>query len=221
MFFVWHKEPKAVGELKCLLDLCSNPGNSTKLIYRVTENPKNTPQGHCDLPYHQRLLTHLLCIPCCLCIILIVAITVVPVKRDTDSTDFSPNRCRSRHGFLALLQEVALNSPGRSVGLPGAQTHPAEFRFAVLVPTDHVVAAPVLLDGDVAFRAFLLAGQTDSTVSRASAEPTTLWWSSQGSCGSKTPHVEWNAWFTSSLWSLRSFCKYGLKTFPKSEQLDS
>jgi len=45
------------------------------------------------------------------------------------------------------------------VGLPGAQTHPAELRFAVLVPTDHVVAAPVLLDGDMAFRAFLFTGQ--------------------------------------------------------------
>lgn len=40
--------------------------------------------------------------------------------------------------------------------LPGAQTHPAELSFAVLVPTDHVVAAPVLLNGDVAFWAFLL-----------------------------------------------------------------
>lgn len=45
------------------------------------------------------------------------------------------------------------------MGLPGAQTHPAELRLAVLVPTDHVVAAPVLLDGDVAFRAFLSTGQ--------------------------------------------------------------
>lgn len=40
--------------------------------------------------------------------------------------------------------------------LPGAQTHPAELSFAVLVPTDHVVAAPVLLNGDMAFWAFLL-----------------------------------------------------------------
>lgn len=173
-------------------------------------NPTNTPQSPCDLAYHQRLLTHLLCIPCCLCIILIVAITVVPVKTDKDSTDFSPNRCHSRYGFPALLRDP--NSPGRSMGLPGAQTHPAEFCFAVLVPTDHVVAAPVLLDGDVAFRAFLLAGQTDSAVSRASAEPTTLCWSSEGSCGSKRSHIEWNMWFTPSLWSLRSSSKSGLKT---------
>lgn len=80
-------------------------------------------------------------------------------NRDTDSTDFSPNPCRLHHDLLAFQQGTLPNSPGRSVGLPGAQTHPAELRLAVLVPTDHVVAAPVLLDGDVAFRAFLSTGQ--------------------------------------------------------------
>lgn len=39
--------------------------------------------------------------------------------------------------------------------LPGAKTHPAELCFTVLVPTDHVVAASILFDGDVAFGAFL------------------------------------------------------------------
>lgn len=80
-------------------------------------------------------------------------------NRDTDSTDFSPNPCRLHHDLLAFQQGTLPNSPGRSVGLPGAQTHPAELRLAVLVPTDHVVAALVLLDGDVAFRAFLSTGQ--------------------------------------------------------------
>lgn len=80
-------------------------------------------------------------------------------NRDTDSTDFSPNPCRLHHDLLAFQQGTRPNSPGRSVGFPGAQTHPAELRLAVLVPTDHVVAAPVLLDGDMAFRAFLSTGQ--------------------------------------------------------------
>lgn len=75
--------------------------------------------------------------------------------------------------LLAFQQGTLLNSPGRSMGLPGAQTHPAELCFAVLVPTDHMVAAPVLLNGDVAFWAFLFTRQ-ESTVSRESTEPTTV-----------------------------------------------
>lgn len=37
------------------------------------------------------------------------------------------------------------------MGLPWTQADPAELGFAVLVPTDHVVAAAIFLDGHMAF----------------------------------------------------------------------
>lgn len=70
--------------------------------------------------------------------------------------DFRSYKCSFSRGFLTSPQGPLPNLPGRPMRLPGAQTHPAELSFAVLVPTDHVVAAPVLLNGDVAFWAFLL-----------------------------------------------------------------
>lgn len=143
------QESKAAGEL------VPNPGNSSEQIYRFTESkpqgwwsplsPKviDSPPVHPLLPLHHPHCSDYSC----------------TCNRDTDSTYLSPNRCCLHHGFLAFQQGTLLNSPGRSVGLPGAQTHPAELRFAVLVPTDHMVAAPILLDGDVAFWAFLCTGQ--------------------------------------------------------------
>lgn len=42
---------------------------------------------------------------------------------------------------------------------PWTQANPAELSFTVLVPTDHVVAATIFLDGHVAFWTLLLAGR--------------------------------------------------------------
>lgn len=42
---------------------------------------------------------------------------------------------------------------------PWTQANPAELSFTVLVPTDHVVAATIFLNGHVAFWTLLLAGR--------------------------------------------------------------
>lgn len=123
---------------------------------QVYRKPKSMHRA-AELPHRQRLWTHLLCIPCCLCIILVVTIAVVPVT-GTPMPQSSIQNSMQVLSWLPRLPTTLLNSPGRSMGLPGAQTHPAELSFAVLVPTDHVVAAPVLLDGDVAFWALLWTG---------------------------------------------------------------
>ena len=39
---------------------------------------------------------------------------------------------------------------------PWAQTYPAELGFAVLVPTNHVIAASIFLNSHMAFRTLLL-----------------------------------------------------------------
>ena len=39
--------------------------------------------------------------------------------------------------------------------LPRAKTHPAKLSFTILVPTDHVIAATILLYGHMTFGAFL------------------------------------------------------------------
>lgn len=41
------------------------------------------------------------------------------------------------------------------MGLPRAETHPAELRLAVLVPAHHVVTATILLYGHMTLRTFL------------------------------------------------------------------
>lgn len=139
---------------------------------------------------------------------------------DTDSTDFSPNPCRLHHRFLAFQQGMLLNSPGRSMRLPGAQTHPAELRFAVLVPTDHVVAAPILLDGDVAFRAFLFTGQSAPLAGKAQ--------NLQPSCEVRKVPVAVRDHTSSEMYDLflpfdhcDPLSSQAFKIFPKSEWLDS
>lgn len=42
---------------------------------------------------------------------------------------------------------------------PWTQANPAELSFTVLVPTDHVVAATIFLNGHVAFWTLLSAGR--------------------------------------------------------------
>lgn len=74
-------------------------------------------------------------------------------------------QCRSRFLLrvprrlcLVLIIPIAV-IPRTPVGLPWSQAHPAEVRLAVLVLADHVVAAAVLLDGDVAARALFRVGR--------------------------------------------------------------
>lgn len=45
---------------------------------------------------------------------------------------------------------------------PWTQANPAELSFTVLVPTDHVVAATIFLNGHVAFWTLLSAGRIRS-----------------------------------------------------------
>lgn len=72
---VWSKSPKLWGNLTVFW-ICAQ---IQEILQSQLIGLQKAHHRAGDLPYHQRLWTHLLCIPCCLCIILIVAITVVPV----------------------------------------------------------------------------------------------------------------------------------------------
>ena len=67
------------------------------------------------------------------------------------SEHFDTDTQTHRHTVICRL-----NIPGRAMRFPWAQTYPAELSFAVLVPTNHVIAASIFLNSHMAFRTLLL-----------------------------------------------------------------
>jgi len=55
--------------------------------------------------------------------------------------------------FGLLLVEAIAAVPGRTMWLPGSQAHPAEIIAAGWILADHVIAATILLNGHITFRA--------------------------------------------------------------------